>query len=306
MQDLLQGIKQVKPSITKADLQKYKNEVSLSEAPDIKKSTVNNKPKGFAKVAGMNTLKKILQQDIIEPLQKVEEYKKYNLTPANGVLLYGPPGTGKTFIAEALAEETGRHFISMSPSSVLSSYHNQTALNIKKVFDEAEYNAPSIIFIDEIEALAPSRSNSVGSSVSDDISKQITELLQQLNNASEKDIFIIAATNEPQLIDDAIKRVGRFDKTIFVPPPDVDAREELFKMYLKNSYTAPNLDYKKLAEQTENYTAIEIKNVIIQQAALKAMESRKPISQKDLIEQIYYNKPTLNNQSIEYYKNKIK
>ncbi len=305
MDDLLKSIKKVRPQNTKANIERYKKKIGLSELPEQKAEIDENKIRGFAKVAGMNDLKQILYNDVIMPLKNISLYKKYGRTTASGILLYGPPGTGKTFISEALAEESDRHIIYMKASSVGSPYQNETVLNIRKVFEEAEYNAPSIVFIDEIETLAPKRSNLDGTAVAVDIQRQISELLQQLNNCVERGIFVIAATNEPQRVDEAIRRVGRFDKTIFVPPPDFEARKELFRIELEKTFADKDIDIDKLAQLTKNYTAGEIQNVIIKNAIDNVMKYNKAVSENDLIREIKNYKPALTTEIIEKYRQKI-
>ena len=302
-EDLYNALNFVKPNITKADIEKYKQANSPADFKD--KLTISNssKIKGFAKVAGMKDLKETLVNDVILPLSNVFLIEKYNLKPANGILLYGPPGTGKTFISEALAEETGRYFIPIKPSSVGSSFQYEAALNIKKVFEEAEYNSPSIIFIDEIEALAPARERLF--STNNDAHTQISELLQQLNNCVDKDIFVIAATNEPQLIDKAIMRTGRFDKSIFVPPPDLESRTQLFKMDLEKRYHEHDINYEYLAKITEYYTASDITNVLNTSAQIAYLQ-RVPLSTQIILSSIKKYKPSLNKQIVLNYQNKIK
>lgn len=265
----------------------------------------DDEKKGFAKVSGMEKLKETLREDVILPLQKVELYKKYGIMPANGILLYGPPGTGKTFIAEALAEESGRTFLKMDVAETESKYVGDTGKNIAQIFKEAEEKAPSIIFIDEMEALAPSRNDLQGdSSAAVGYNQSVNTLLQKMNNCAEKGIFVIAASNEPQKIDSAIKRVGRLDKNIFVPPPDYEARKDLFKMALENIYAEENIDYNKLAELTENYTAPEIQKIIVRQAALNALKQNRKISESDLLKIIGEYNPQLNSETIAEYKTK--
>ena len=265
----------------------------------------NGEKKGFAKVAGMNDLKEILKEDVILPLQQVELYKKYGIEPANGILLYGPPGTGKTFIAEALAEESGRSFFKMKISDTESKYVGETSKNIANVFKEAEEKAPSIIFIDEIEGLIPSRSSlDTSSSASVGHNQAVNTLLENMNNCSERGIFVITATNEPQKVDSALKRPGRIDKNIFVGPPDFEARKELFRLQLDDIYSEKNIDYDKLASLTENYTAMEIKRMIVRQAALSALKQNRRISEADIVSQIENYTPQLTPQMIEEYRKK--
>ncbi len=303
MSDLLEAIKKNKPSISKSDVEKYRKKISISDSKDvIPIDEVNSGEKGFIKVAGMKDLKDLLINDVIVPMKNPQLAAKYRIDPINGMLLYGPPGTGKTFIAKAFAEESGRYFIMMKPSDILSSLYGESTLNIRKVFEQAEYNAPAIIFIDEIEAIAPRRTHSSGG----EINTQVTELLQQLNDCAKKNIFVIAATNEPQNIDDAIVRAGRFDKTVFVGPPDLEAREELFRRGLEGIPVDININYKKLAKMTEYFTAVEINQLVIKASAKEAFKNQSNITEKMLINAIENVRPKLNQDKVDFYKNKIK
>lgn len=304
MNDLTSALKKIKASIAPRDIEKYRGKVSTAETNGIENIVENNSLiKGFAKVSGMQELKRTLAKDIIMPLNEIELCKKYGIESSNGILMYGPPGCGKTFIAEALAEETGRHFIEMKPSTILSPYQHQTVKNIRNMFDDAIFNSPSIIFIDEIEALAPSRSGTFN--ISSEANEQVTELLQQINNCAKHNVFVIAASNEPQKIDEAIRRVGRFDKTIFVPPPDKVARKEIFENKLKDLYIEKPIDYQLLSDLTENFTAPEIDKSVIQEAAKIAMADKVRISQKHLTDAINNTIPKLNEVKVKEYKEKI-
>ena len=283
---------------------------STGKYPDINKIKVENgiivkdyPLKGLEKVAGMEELKRQLREDVIEPLKNPELYKKYGLDVVNGFLMYGPPGCGKTFVAEALAEETGRYFVKIKPSDVGSSFQHQTTKNISQKFAEAAWHTPSVIFIDEIEAIAPQRGG-LDSSASDvDINEQVTELLQQFNNCKDKDILVICASNEPQKIDNAIKRTGRLDKRIYVGPPDAETREALFIKQMAKIYKAPDIDYKLLAEKSEYYTAEDIR-MLLRDAGLKAMKKNLPVSTDDILTSLKSVQPYLSPQLTEYYKSK--
>lgn len=304
MNDITSALKKIKASIAPRDIEKYRGKVSTAETQGIENIVENNSLiKGFTKVSGMQELKRTLAKDVIMPLNDIELCKKYGIEASNGILMYGPPGCGKTFIAEALAEETGRHFIEMKPSVVLSPYQHQTVTNIRNMFDDAIFNSPSIIFIDEIEALAPSRSGTFN--MSNEANEQVTELLQQINNCSKHNVFVIAASNEPQKIDEAIRRVGRFDKTIFIPPPDGIARKEIFESKLKDLYIEKPINYQLLSDLTENFTAPEIDKSVIQEAAKIAMTNKVRINQKHLIDAINNTNPKLNEVKVKEYKEKI-
>ena len=282
---------------------------SMGNLPAIRRSQVKNgkiggdyKPIGFEKVVGMDDLKRMLYEDVINPSSRAQDYINYGLEPVNGFLLYGPPGCGKTFIINALAEETGRYFVNMPASTIGSPYKHETSINIAKKFQEAINNAPSIIFIDEVESIAPTRENLAGWDVS--TNEQVTELLQQINNCKDKDVFVVFASNEPQKIDNAIKRTGRIDKKIYLGPPDLESRKAMFERNLKTiSKKENNIDTTKLAELTNNYTAEDIR-MVVRQASIFAMRDSKNISLDDLVYAIAITKPSLTDSMVESYKRK--
>jgi len=217
--------------------------VIQTSKPPVEKSLKKEvkKGQGFSAIAGMQDLKDMIRLDVIDALNEKERYAEYGLTIPNGMLLYGPPGCGKTFFAEKMAEEIGFNFYQIKPSDIQSKWVNASQENIKKLFDEARENAPSIIFVDELDALVPNRDNS---SVNHMNTSAVNEFLAQMNNCGDDGVFIIGATNRPNAIDPAILRAGRLDKIIYLPPPDFDARRLMFKLYLKKRPTDLGLDYK--------------------------------------------------------------
>ena len=236
---------------------------------------------GFADVAGMRELKAQLQRDVIDLLKEPEKYKSYGLTLPNGMLLYGPPGCGKTFFAKKLAEEVGFNFLMRTPSDLKSKYVNATQENIAAMFKEAEENAPTIIFIDEINELLPKR-NSDAHEMS---RSAVNEMLAQMDRTGERGIFVIGATNLPDEIDDAMLRTGRLEKKIYVGPPDEEARSEMFEMNLKHRKIDFGLDYTKLAKLTEGYVSSDIR-FIVDEAARMALSQGKCITMEMLEESI--------------------
>jgi Cdc6-like AAA superfamily ATPase len=235
---------------------------------------------GLAGVAGMRELRSLLEREVVQPIRNPGPSKKYGLTIPNGILLYGPPGCGKTWIARKLAEEVGHFFVEIIPSEIASPYIHGSVLRIRELFDTAVERAPSIIFIDEFEALVPSRAELGG--FQQHKSEEVNEFLAHLNACAEKQVFIIAATNEPQKIDPAVRRTGRFDKLIYVGPPDAEARAEMLRMHLSGRPVSATLDYRGIAAALGGYAASDIK-FLVDQAARAAMEKSTEISGEILL-----------------------
>ena len=260
-----------------------------SDGKDEKKIKAQKvKGKGFNAIAGMKELKAQLQLDVIDALHKPEEYAKYGVTIPNGMLLYGPPGCGKTFFAKHFAEEVGFNFMLATPSTLKSRYINATQENIAKMFEEAEKNAPTIIFIDEINELLPSRE----SDVHEMAKSAVNEMLAQMDRTGEKGIFIIGATNYPELIDPAILRAGRLDKKFYLPPPDYEARKEMFEMFLKSRPLDFGIDYGKLSTLTANYVSSDIE-FLVNEASRLALKDKTRITMQILENIIKKVKPSI-------------
>lgn len=255
------------------------------------------KGKGFSAIAGMQELKETIQLDVIDALNDKERYAEYGLTIPNGMLLYGPPGCGKTFFAEKMAEEIGFNFYQIKPSDIQSKWVNASQENIKNLFDEARQNAPSIIFIDELDALVPSRDTS---NISHMNTSAVNEFLAQMNNCGEDGIFIVGATNRPNAIDPAILRSGRLDKHIYLPPPDFEARKLMFELYLKKRPTEIGLNYNELAKATENYVSSDIK-FLCDEASRKALKQDTRITKNIVLETIKSNKPSISKTELDSY-----
>jgi transitional endoplasmic reticulum ATPase len=258
--------------------------------PTKKKKTFSSiaKGKGFSAIAGMQDLKNQLQVDVIDALRNPEEYEKYGVTIPNGMLLFGPPGCGKTFFAKHFAEEVGFNFMLIKPSSLKSRYVNATQENIAKMFEEAEENAPTIIFIDEMNELVPNRDSDAH-----EMSKSaVNEMLAQMDRTGEKGIFIIGATNYPHMIDAAILRAGRLDKKFYLSPPDFEARKAMFEMYLKSRPIDFGMDYEKLATLTDNFVAADIE-LLVNDASRNALKIKGRITMQILENVIKNTKPSV-------------
>lgn len=256
--------------------------------------------KGLDCVAGMKDLKHVLLNDVIKPLREPDRFEKFKLGIPNGILLYGPPGCGKTFIVRKLAEELLYNFVETKHSDVGSPYIHGSVGKIAALFERAEANAPSILFIDEIEGLVPRREGL--ESTSQYKQEEVNEFLMQLNDAAKKKILVVGATNRPQLIDTAILRSGRMDKRIFVPPPDADAREELFRIYLMGRPHADKIDFKKLAELTANFVCSDIELIVTESARKAVNEREEMITEPMLISILEGFNPSVSSDEIGSYK----
>ncbi|MCD8290856.1 MAG: AAA family ATPase [Prevotella sp.] len=267
------------------------------EAAKKKTKTVSMTGQGFAAVAGMDELKKQMREEVIDVLQNPEEYERYGITIPNGMLLYGPPGCGKTFFAKHFAEEVGFNFVIMTPASLKSRWLNAIQENIANMFKEAEANAPTIIFIDEINALVPNRESEY---VHEENKNAVNEMLAQMDRTAERGIFVIGATNMPQSIDPAILRAGRLEKKYYIGAPDKQARSELFKMYLSNRPCDLGIDYDELADLTENYISADIER-IVNDSARNALKEHGNITEEMLKVAIKNKQPSLTSEQLRKY-----
>ena len=260
-------------------------------------ATIKKKGEGFAAVAGMEELKQQMREEVIEPLHNPEEYHRYGITIPNGVLLYGPPGCGKTFFAKHFAEEVGFNFMCITPATLKSRYVNATQENIAKMFKEAEENAPTVIFIDEMNELVPNRDDG---NVHEMSRSAVNEMLAQMDRTGEKGVFIIGATNYPNMIDPAILRAGRLDKKYYIGVPDTEARMALFKLYLEKRPYDFGLDYHQLADMTQGYVSADIQ-LIVNDASRNALRQHCKITMALLKTAISSTRPSLSANELRKY-----
>lgn len=211
---------------------------------------------GFKDIGGLNELKEQIKFKIIEPFQKPEIFKYYGKSIGGGILMYGPPGCGKSMIARATANEANATFIHVKSSDLKSKFVGETEKNIAELFKRAREAQPTIIFFDEFEVLGGDRTEGQAHERS-----QVAQLLTEMDGMDSKDqeILLLAATNEPWSIDPALRREGRFGKTLFIPPPDEDARKEIFRINLQNKPVG-TIDYNTLADLSKGLSGADIKS----------------------------------------------
>jgi len=248
----------------------------------------------FSDVGGMDSVKKEIDLKIIKPLQHPELYKAYGKKTGGGILLYGPPGCGKTYLAKATAGQINAKFISIGLSDILDMWMGNSEKNLHEVFELARANTPCVLFIDEIDALGASRTDMKQSSGRHLINQFLLEL-DGINHNNEG-ILILGATNTPWNLDPAFRRPGRFDRILFVPPPDQLSREAILQLKLRNKPVG-KIDHASVAKKTEHYSGADLEALVdlaIEGKLEAAFENGipQPIETKDLLAAIQQHKPS--------------
>lgn len=272
----------------------FKDRVSVQDDKqgpvlDLQKPDLN-----FAGVGGMDTLKDEIRMKVIYPALNPELFKAYGKKAGGGILLYGPPGCGKTYIARATAGEVKSNFISVGLHDILDMWIGESEKNLHQVFDFARMNKPSVLFFDEIDALAAKRTDMKHSAGRHTINQFLSELDGVEGNNT--DILILGATNAPWHLDEAFKRPGRFDRVIFVPPPDKKARAEILALHLEGK-PASQIDCEEVAKKTEEFSGADMRLLVdtaVEDKLSEAMKTGKviPITTKDLLKAASTIKPT--------------
>lgn len=267
------------------NLQQLKPKLKVIEGNGLNKE-VKNAPHTitFADVAGLDDLKKTITLRIISPFFNKGLFAKFKKKSGGGVLLYGPPGCGKTFMARATAGECKANFYPVHITDILDPYIGVSEQNLKDIFDKARFQKPSIMFFDEVDTIGYSRSKS-----SSHLRGVIDTFLSEMEgiDTSTEEVLVMAATNTPWDIDNALKRPGRFDRLIFVAPPDEKARMQIFQLKLMDRY-AEEIDVAALAKETEFYSGADIENVV-EMASENVLEeilttgNERPLNTNDLM-----------------------
>lgn len=235
----------------------------------------------FSKVAGLKEEKEDLEE-VVDFLKSPGKYAKLGARIPKGILLVGRPGTGKTLLAKAVAGEAGVPFFSISGSDFVEMFVGVGASRVRDLFNDAKRNAPCIVFIDEIDAVARQRGSGLGGS-HDEREQTLNQLLVEMDGFGlYSGIIVLAATNRPDILDPAILRPGRFDRKIVVSPPDVKGREEILKVHAKDKPMSDDVDLVEIAKTTSGFTGADLENLLNEAAILAAKSGKKYISNDDI------------------------
>ncbi len=241
MADFQDALKEIDPSAMR--------EV-LVEIPDV----------SWDQIGGLQDVKEELREAVEWPLKYPDLFAQLNASPPKGLLLYGPPGTGKTLLAKAVAHESESNFISVKGPELLNKFVGESERAVREVFRKARQASPCIIFFDEIDSVAPVRGGSIGDAHVTE--RVISQFLTEMDGLEElRNVVIIAATNRPDIIDPALLRPGRFDRLLFVPPPDLEARKQIFKIHTRKTPMAEDVNLDEFARRTDGYTGADIASV---------------------------------------------
>jgi transitional endoplasmic reticulum ATPase len=265
----------------------------LVEVPDVK----------WEDIGGLDEIKQSLTEMIEWPLKYPDSFRRLGIKPPKGILLYGPPGTGKTLLAKAVATETSSNFIYVKGPEIINKFVGESEKMIRKLFEKARQNSPSILFFDEFDAIASTR---MGSERQNNTETVVNQILTEMDGIEDLvNVKVIAATNRPNLIDPALLRPGRFDKLVLVDIPNEEARKEIFKINLKD-VPIENKEQliQELSSKTEGYVGADIE-ALVREAGLIALRrdiSSEELKKEDFLEALEKIKPSINSKLRDYYK----
>jgi transitional endoplasmic reticulum ATPase len=254
----------------------------------------------WSQVGGLEDAKQKLKETIEWPLTNPEGFKRLGITPPRGMVLYGPPGTGKTLLAKAIATESAANFIAIKGPEVMSKWVGESEKKLREVFRKAKQVSPCIIFLDELDSLAPIRGGNSENNVSDRLVDQLLTSMDGIENL--EGVIIIGATNRPEIIDPALLRPGRFDRMILISEPDEKARKHILEIHTKDM-PLKGVKLDELAKKMNGYTGADIEGVVREAAILALREDNKAtkVTKKHFdgaLEQVY---PSVTEDTVKYY-----
>lgn len=251
----------------------FKFALGVSNPSSLRETTVEVPNVTWNDIGGLDEVKTELRELVQYPVEHPEKFEKYGLSPSRGVLFYGPPGCGKTLLAKAVANECQANFISVKGPELLTMWFGESEANVREVFDKARSAAPCVLFFDELDSIAQHRGSSVGDAggAGDRVMNQL--LTEMDGMGAKKNVFIIGATNRPDIIDPALMRPGRLDQLIYIPMPDFESRLCILRAVLRKSPVSKDVDLNFLAQKTDKFTGADLTEICQRAAKLAIRES---------------------------------
>lgn len=278
----------------------FENALLVVEPSAMREVMVEVPKSTWDDVGGLEDVKQKLKEMVEWPLKNPESFQNIGIEPPRGILLYGPPGCGKTLLARAVANESGANFISIKGPQIYSKWVGESEKQIREIFRKAKQVAPTIIFFDEIDALAPRRGTRTGSNVTESV---VSQMLSEMSGLEElKGVVVMAATNRPDMIDQALLRPGRFDRFVMIPPPDETARMKILQIHTKNM-PIKGVDLKSLAKKMEGFSGADIA-AVVREAGMNALRKdlkTKEVTAKDFEDAMKNSGPSLTDTLKKHY-----
>ncbi|KAH9676424.1 cell division control protein 48 [Citrus sinensis] len=239
----------------------FRTALETSNPSALRETVVEVPNVSWEDIGGLETVKRELQETVQYPVEHPEKFEKFGLSPSKGVLFYGPPGCGKTLLAKAIANECQANFVSVKGPELLTMWFGESEANVREIFDKARQSAPCVLFFDELDSIATQRGASVGDAggAADRVLNQLLTEMDGMN--AKKTVFIIGATNRPDVIDPALLRPGRLDQLIYIPLPDEASRLQIFKACLRKSPISPDVDLSALARYAHGFSGADITEI---------------------------------------------
>jgi transitional endoplasmic reticulum ATPase len=264
----------------------FKHALGNTNPSSLRETVVEVPNVSWEDIGGLEEVKKSLQEMILYPLEHPDKYLKFGMNPSRGVLFYGPPGCGKTLLAKAIATECSSNFISVKGPELLTMWFGESEANVREVFDKARASAPCVLFFDELDSIGISRGRGSGGG-GEAADRVINQLLTEMDGIGvKKNVFVVGATNRPDILDEALLRPGRLDQLIYIPLPDLKSREAILKAILRKVPIEKNVDLNFIAKLSEGFSGADMKelcNAICKSAIKEAIESE--LQKKELVKE---------------------